>query len=110
MSMAFYSPPPIKPMVIAVIAPIVLRPSRLPEAARSGGKGMREMRNSFQGSGRDEDDGGGSDRRSPDDPSDEPEDDGVDNDASSDDLRDGETDDAEPVEDRERVGAVERAS
>jgi sec-independent protein translocase protein TatA len=36
-------------MVIAVIALIVLGPSRLPDAARSVGKGMREMRDSFQG-------------------------------------------------------------
>jgi sec-independent protein translocase protein TatA len=44
-------------MVIAVIALIVLGPSRLPDAARSVGKGMREMRDSFQGlTGDDEDD------------------------------------------------------
>lgn len=36
-------------MVIAVIALIVLGPSRLPEAARSLGKGLKEMRDSFQG-------------------------------------------------------------
>ena len=36
-------------MVIAVIALIVLGPTRLPDAARSVGKGMREMRDSFQG-------------------------------------------------------------
>jgi sec-independent protein translocase protein TatA len=45
--MAFLSPSPIELIVIAVIALIVLGPSRLPEAARSVGKGMREMRNSF---------------------------------------------------------------
>jgi sec-independent protein translocase protein TatA len=43
-------------MVIAVIALIVLGPSRLPDAARSVGKGMREMRDSFQGLTDDEDD------------------------------------------------------
>jgi sec-independent protein translocase protein TatA len=44
-------------MVIAVIALIVLGPARLPDAARSVGKGMREMRDSFQGlTGDDEDD------------------------------------------------------
>jgi sec-independent protein translocase protein TatA len=48
MTMAFLSPSPLELMVIAVIALIVLGPSRLPEAARSVGKGMREMRNSFQ--------------------------------------------------------------
>jgi sec-independent protein translocase protein TatA len=42
-------------MVIAVIALIVLGPSRLPDAARSVGKGMREMRDSFQGLTDDED-------------------------------------------------------
>jgi sec-independent protein translocase protein TatA len=56
MSMAFLSPSPLELMVIAVIALIVLGPNRLPEAARSIGKGMREMRNSFQGAVHDEDD------------------------------------------------------
>ena len=42
-------------MVIAVIALIVLGPSRLPDAARSVGKGMREMRDSFQGMTGDDD-------------------------------------------------------
>ena len=111
MSMAFLSPSPMELMVIAVIALIVLGPSRLPEAARSLGRGMREVRDSFEDRGDDEDDGGGgSDRRRPDDPPDEPEDDGVDDDASFDELRDGETDEREPVEDRERVGVGERSS
>ncbi len=35
--------------MIAVIALIVLGPQKLPEAARSLGKGFREMRDSFQG-------------------------------------------------------------
>ncbi len=42
-------------MVIAVIALIVLGPSRLPEAARSLGKGLKEMRDSFQGNNDDDD-------------------------------------------------------
>jgi len=42
-------------MVIALIALIVLGPSRLPDAARSVGKGMREMRDSFQGMTGDDD-------------------------------------------------------
>lgn len=42
-------------MVIAVIALIVLGPSRLPEAARSLGKGLKEMRDSFQGNNDDHD-------------------------------------------------------
>lgn len=35
--------------IIAVIALIVLGPQKLPEAARSLGKGIREVRDSFQG-------------------------------------------------------------
>lgn len=54
--MAFLAPSPLELMVIAVIALIVLGPSRLPEAARSLGKGMREMRTSFQGTVHDRDD------------------------------------------------------
>ena len=42
--------------MIAVIALIVLGPSRLPDAARSLGKGMREMRDAFSTSGGDDDD------------------------------------------------------
>jgi len=50
MELAFFpSPSPMEIMVIAVIALIVLGPSRLPEAARSLGKGLKEMRDSFQG-------------------------------------------------------------
>ena len=97
-------------MVIAVIALIVLGPSRLPEAARSLGKGMREMRDSFQGGGDDDDDGGGSDRLRPEGPLDGPEDDGGDDDASLDDLRDEELIDSERTAGRERVGASDRSS
>ncbi len=50
------SPSPMEIMVIAVIALIVLGPSRLPEAARSLGKGLREMRDSFQGNDDEDDD------------------------------------------------------
>jgi TatA/E family protein of Tat protein translocase len=42
-------------MVILVIALIVLGPKRLPDAARSVGKGMREMREAFQGNDLDDD-------------------------------------------------------
>ena len=99
-------------MVIAIIALIVLGPSRLPEAARSVGKGMREMRNSFQGGGDDEDDRGGSDRLDPEDPPDDPGDDGVVDDASFDELGANDGGDAglEPAGERERVGAGERSS
>jgi sec-independent protein translocase protein TatA len=37
-------------MVILVIALIVLGPQKLPEAARSVGKGMRELKESLSGS------------------------------------------------------------
>lgn len=43
-------------IVILIIALLVLGPSRLPETARSLGKGMRELRNSIQGIGGDDDD------------------------------------------------------
>ena len=42
-------------MVILVIALIVLGPKRLPEAARSVGKGMREMKDALQGNDLDDD-------------------------------------------------------
>ena len=111
MLMAFLSPSPMELMVIAIIALIVLGPSRLPEAARSLGKGMREMRDSFQGGPDDDagDDGGGggSDRQRPDDPIDGPQDDGVDDDASFDELGDGDDDEPGRLQHREResVGA-----
>ncbi len=59
MQLAFLSPSPMELMFIAVLALIVLGPKRLPEVARSVGHGMREMRESFQGAGDDdeEDDG-----------------------------------------------------
>jgi len=47
---------PIELIIIAVIALVVLGPSRLPDAARSLGKGMREMREAFATSGGDDDD------------------------------------------------------
>jgi len=107
--MAFLSPSPIELMMIAAIALIVLGPSRLPEAARSLGKGMREMRNSFQSSGDDDDDDHG-EKRGPGPHDDEPEDGGVDDDASFDELEDGDgADQAAHAEDRrESVGAAER--
>ena len=49
------TPGPLELMVILVIALIVLGPKRLPEAARSVGKGMREMKDALQGHGLDDD-------------------------------------------------------
>jgi sec-independent protein translocase protein TatA len=54
--MAFLSPSPMELVVILVIALLVLGPARLPETARSIGRGMRELRDSLQGYGDDEDD------------------------------------------------------
>jgi sec-independent protein translocase protein TatA len=48
--MGFISAPgPLELMVILVIALIVLGPKRLPEAARSVGRGMRELKDSLSG-------------------------------------------------------------
>jgi sec-independent protein translocase protein TatA len=53
--MAFISAPgPLELMVILVIALIVLGPKRLPEAARSVGRGMRELKESLSGEDDDE--------------------------------------------------------
>ncbi|MDP9133920.1 MAG: twin-arginine translocase TatA/TatE family subunit [Actinomycetota bacterium] len=62
------SPSPMELIVILVIALLVLGPSRLPETARSLGRGMRELRDSLQGIGQDDDeddDGGGGDVEPP---------------------------------------------
>jgi sec-independent protein translocase protein TatA len=52
--MGFVSVGPMELAVIAVIALLVLGPTRLPEAARALGKGMREMKDSFSGESDDE--------------------------------------------------------
>jgi sec-independent protein translocase protein TatA len=53
--MAFISAPgPLELIVILVIALIVLGPKRLPEAARSVGSGLRELKESFSGDRGDE--------------------------------------------------------
>lgn len=51
--MAFLSPSPMELVVILVIALLVLGPTRLPETARSLGRGMRELRESLQSHGGD---------------------------------------------------------
>jgi sec-independent protein translocase protein TatA len=49
-SMGFISAPgPLELLVILAVALIVLGPARLPEAARSVGRGMRELKDSLQG-------------------------------------------------------------
>lgn len=55
--MGFISAPgPLEMMVILVVALLVLGPQRLPEVARSVGKGMRELKESLSGIGGDDDD------------------------------------------------------
>jgi len=46
---------PMEVVLVLAIALIVLGPKKLPEAARSVGKGLREFRDSVQGIGMDED-------------------------------------------------------
>lgn len=53
---AFMSPSPMELVVILIIALLVLGPSRLPDTARSIGRGMRELRDSLQGIGDDDED------------------------------------------------------
>ena len=67
MQLAFLFPSPMELLFIAVLALIVLGPKRLPEVARSVGHGMREMRESFQGAGDEEEDEDDRDWRAPDD-------------------------------------------
>jgi sec-independent protein translocase protein TatA len=55
--MGFISAPgPLEILVILVVALIVLGPSRLPDAARSVGKGMREFKDALSTSDDDEPD------------------------------------------------------
>jgi sec-independent protein translocase protein TatA len=55
--MGFISAPgPLELIVILVIALIVLGPNKLPEAARSVGKGMRELKESLSGVDDDDED------------------------------------------------------
>ncbi len=48
-------PSPMEWIVIAALALIVLGPAKLPEVARSVGRGLREMREALQGVGDEED-------------------------------------------------------
>jgi sec-independent protein translocase protein TatA len=55
--MGFISAPgPLELLVILVVALLVLGPKRLPEAARSVGRGMRELKDSLAGVNDDDDD------------------------------------------------------
>jgi sec-independent protein translocase protein TatA len=49
------APGPLELLVILVVALLVLGPKRLPDAARSLGRGMRELRDSLSGIDADED-------------------------------------------------------
>ena len=57
---------PLELLVVGIIALLVLGPARLPEAARSVGKGMRELREAMSGEGDDEDDDEDDHRNEPD--------------------------------------------
>jgi sec-independent protein translocase protein TatA len=55
--MGFISAPgPLELMVILVVALIVLGPAKLPEAARSVGRGVRELKESLAGNDDDDED------------------------------------------------------
>ena len=57
MPMGFISAPgPLEMIVVLVIALIVLGPNKLPEAARSVGRGMRELKDSLSADNDEEED------------------------------------------------------
>ena len=49
MDMGISAPGPMELIVILIVALIVLGPNKLPEAARSVGRGMREFKESISG-------------------------------------------------------------
>jgi sec-independent protein translocase protein TatA len=56
MDMGISAPGPMELIVILIVALIVLGPNKLPEAARSVGRGMREFKESISGGDDDLDD------------------------------------------------------
>jgi sec-independent protein translocase protein TatA len=54
--MGFVNVGPLEILVVAIIALLVLGPARLPDAARSVGRGVREMREALQGGDDERDD------------------------------------------------------
>ena len=63
---------PLEIMLVAIIALIVLGPARLPEVARSVGRGMREFRSALNSAGDDDDDDDRLDDPDEDDPDEDP--------------------------------------
>ena len=57
------APGPLELLVILVVALLVLGPKRLPEAARSVGRGMRELKDSLAGVNEHDDDDEDEDER-----------------------------------------------
>ena len=88
--MGFFSAPgPLELMVILAVALIFLGPSRLPDAARSLGRGMREFRESLSGFN--------------DEPEDEPYDELEDDDEDEDEAMEPDVAEAEPEPSSERA-------
>lgn len=84
------APGPLELLLILGIALLVLGPSRLPEAARSLGRGVRELRDALQGNDEDDEEDYGRGL----------EDDEDDEDAPADDKADGYEPESEPVAER----------
>jgi sec-independent protein translocase protein TatA len=88
------APGPLELLLILGIALLVLGPSRLPDAARSLGRGVRELRDALQGNDEDDDDDEDYGRRLEDD---------EDNEDDQDHAADDEDDGSEPEPAAERL-------